>query len=65
MKLRDLAKDLDMDVGCCDHSCVWGGPNGMGTNGGCQCLQGDTFDNRQQFKKLAKVANYLLKLYKP
>jgi predicted DNA-binding ribbon-helix-helix protein len=25
--------------GCSDHSCVWGHPGGMGTNGGCKCLR--------------------------
>jgi len=26
--------------GCSDHGCVYGGPKGMGTNGGCKCLHG-------------------------
>lgn len=24
--------------GCTDHSCVFGHPGGMGTNGGCRCI---------------------------
>ena len=24
--------------GCGDHSCVFGPPKGMGTNGGCRCF---------------------------
>lgn len=35
VKLRDVAKDLGMDVGCIDNSCIWGSPGGMATNGGC------------------------------
>ena len=25
-------------MGCTDHGCVFGHPGGMGTNGGCRCL---------------------------
>lgn len=25
--------------GCTDHGCVFGHPGGMGTNGGCHCLE--------------------------
>lgn len=25
--------------GCSDHGCVFGHPGGMGTNGGCRCIQ--------------------------
>lgn len=25
--------------GCGDNSCMFGSPGGMGTNGGCQCLE--------------------------
>lgn len=27
-------------LGCSDHGCVFGHPGGMGTNGGCNCLDG-------------------------
>jgi hypothetical protein len=27
------------ELGCSDHSCVWGHPGGMGTNGGCKCIR--------------------------
>lgn len=26
------------ELGCSDHSCVFGEPDGMGTNGGCYCV---------------------------
>jgi hypothetical protein len=31
-------KMVDGVIGCSDHSCVFGHPGGMGTNGGCHCL---------------------------
>lgn len=39
MKARELLKSLGYeDIGCCDNSCMFGSPGGMGTNGGCRCL---------------------------
>lgn len=29
------------NLGCSDHSCIWGHDGGMGTNGGCHCLVDD------------------------
>jgi len=29
---------MDKVQGCCDHNCIFGHPGGMGTNGGCRCL---------------------------
>lgn len=28
-------------IGCGDNSCIWGGPGGMATNGGCRCYRQD------------------------
>jgi len=32
-------KPAPVPSGCGDHSCVFGPPKGMGTNGGCRCLK--------------------------
>ena len=29
---------MDEVKGCSDHNCIFGHPGGMGTNGGCHCL---------------------------
>lgn len=28
---------IQVMVGCSDHGCIWKQPQGMGTNGGCNC----------------------------
>jgi hypothetical protein len=38
--LRLVVNVVDRYVGCGDNSCMFGsGPKGMGTNGGCRCLE--------------------------
>jgi hypothetical protein len=61
VKLRDHAKALGLDVGCSDNSCIWGGPGGMGTNGGCRCTdrESDRYDMRVQVRSFARVAQHL------
>lgn len=48
-------------VGCSNHGCVFGGPKGMGTNGGCHCL--DNLDNRFQKAKVRNNIRILVSQY--
>lgn len=62
-KLRDVAADLGMAVGCGDNSCIWGSPGGMATNGGCRCLdhrERGHDEVRREALRLARVAQWLL-----
>lgn len=44
------------DVGCSDHGCVFGHPGGMGTNGGCRCLEGLPTRGRRTVMRLLRPA---------
>ncbi len=61
MKLREHAKALGLDVGCGDNSCIWGSPGGMGTNGGCRCVDHEDCPRRlrRQVRMMARVAQHL------
>ena len=64
--LRDVARALGMgDVGCGDNSCVWGGPGGMATNGGCRCYgsRGGQSD-RAGLLQMTQVARHLMHVYR-
>lgn len=39
--------------GCTDHGCVFGHPGGMGTNGGCKCL--DKYEVRDNPEALRRI----------
>ncbi len=55
MTLRQFYKDyFEEDPGCIDHSCRFGPPGGMGTNGGCRC------DEHEALRQMGKLANFLL-----
>lgn len=58
--IRAVTVELFGDsVGCLDHSCIFGHPGGLGTNGGCGCLK----DNKTQLaitlQRLAQVCRAL------
>lgn len=55
MKAWQLAAKHGHKIGCGDNSCMFGSPNGMGTNGGCQCHDGDCTDLRKLIRVLAAV----------
>lgn len=38
-ELRQEAETAARYAGCGDHSCLFVKPNGMGTNGGCRCIE--------------------------
>lgn len=51
-------------VNCSDHSCVFGHPGGMGTNGGCRCLMDvrDPSVRREIKHKLHDLVEYIKEL---
>lgn len=43
-------------IGCSDGNCTFDAPGGMHTNGGCQCLEGMSFEQRSKVKRWASRA---------
>ena len=60
--IRSVAVELfGKDVGCHDHSCIYGHPGGMGTNGGCGCLNDTGVELRRHVMRLQRIALELAK----
>jgi hypothetical protein len=61
MKPRDIARQIGIETGCGDNSCLWGSPGGMGTNGGCRCAEKgtDPVELRRDLQKALKVVRHL------
>ena len=50
-----MAETRDPLAPCSDHGCVLrvAPSTGMGTNGGCKCLEGERYEIRQRARRLA------------
>ncbi len=66
VNLRDVARGIGLgEVGCGDNSCIWGSPGGMGTNGGCRCIDGRSGQSeRHVLLQMQRVARHLLDVYR-
>lgn len=40
---------------CADNSCIFGSPNGLGTNGGCRCVQRRSAESYALIQRLAEA----------
>lgn len=66
MKPWQIAKNIGIEAGCGDNSCLWGSPGGMGTNGGCRCAEKgrDAQELRMELRKAIRVIHHLLETRK-